>query len=351
LISFLAAPIGSALVHVAVTRALVMVIPAVLFISIGTITFLEWIKKRYSNLSRTFISLSLFIFLASVNFYMLYDILINGPTWYSDYGLGGMQYGGKQVYSAVKEYLEDDPGALISVSPSWANGADVIANFYLSDPIPVQLGNIEHYLYNFLPLEDGRLFVMTADEFEKTTTSGKFTDIQVQEILDYPDGRPGFYFVQLEYVEDIEQILQKEEAVRRELQVDEIVLDGEKIKVRYPLLDMGKIADLWDGDDRSVARTFEANPFVIELTFPEPREMIGVSLVVGDTDVWIDASLYPAEGVQPEKITAELSGSVQEPAVYLDFGGSKQVEVLVLEVRDLLQDEPAHVHLWEIQFD
>lgn len=176
-------------------------------------------------------------------------------------------------------------------------------------------------------------------------------DIQIQKIINYPDGRPGFYFVRLEYVENIEQILEKEEEERQELQIDEVILDGDRIKVRYPLLDMGKIEDLWDGDERSVARTYEANPFVIELTFPEPREMNGVSLVVGDTDVRIDANLYPAEGVQPEQITSELSGSVQEPKVYFEFGEPKHVKVLVLEVRDLLQGEPAHVHLWEIQFD
>jgi hypothetical protein len=262
-----------------------------------------------------------------------------------------MQFGGRQVYTAVESFLDEKPETLISVSPSWANGADVIANFYLPDPIPIQLGNIDHYIYNHLPLEEGRVFVMTAKEYQKTIDSGKFMDIRIHKILDYPDGRPGFYFVTLEYVDNIDEILEMEKAERRELRKEEILLDGELVDVRYPLLDMGRIEDLWDGDPRSVARTYEANPFQLEFIFPEPRILEGLWLVIGDTDVRVQALLYPAEGIQADEVTTELSGSVQNPEVYFDFGESKEVKKLVLYVTDLLQDEPAHVHLWEIEFE
>ena len=71
---------------------------------------------------------------------------------------------------------------------------------------------------------------------------------------------------------------------------------------------------------------------------------------MGDTDVNIDLQLFPTAGVQPTVLTAELSGSAPNPQVIFDFGEAYEVKVLKLEVTDLQQGEPAHVHLWEIQF-
>jgi 4-amino-4-deoxy-L-arabinose transferase-like glycosyltransferase len=350
LIAFLAAPSGAALVNIAVTRALVMVIPATLLIALGLITFLNWLGKKRPRFSQRSLSLTLFAMLGLVNLYMTWDALHNGPTWYTDYGLAGMQYGGEQLFRTVAEYRDQNPEAQIMVSPSWANSADVIARFFLGDPLPVQIGTINDYMIHRLPLEVNRVFVMTPEEFESASSSGKFTDIRVERILPYPNGLPGFYFVALRYSDNVDEILAVEQEARRQLQEGQYTFDGQQVTVRYSMLDMGQIQDIWDGSKRSVARTLEANPFVIEWDFPRARTFNQFSIVIGDTTVRIEASVYSSEDAQPEKYIAELKGSVQEPEVIFNFGKTMTVRKLHLEVYDLRQGEPGHVHIWEIKF-
>lgn len=348
LIAFLAAPSGAALAHIAVTRALVMVIPAALLVSLGMNSLLAWLEKK--RFSTALLSLALFAVLGAANVFMAWDALHNGPTWFKDYGLSGMQYGAAQLFGASRQYLEENPAAQLVVSPSWANSADVLARFFLGDPLPVRIGSIEDYMVQHLSLEDDKVFVMTPQEYEQVTTSGKFTAIRVERTLPYPDGRPGFYFVSLRYVDNVDEILAAEREARRQLREDEVVLDGQLVQVRYSMLDMGQIGDLWDGSSYSVARTFEANPFRIEMDFPTARSLSGLSMVVGDTDVRITARLFSSQDAQPVEFVAELSGSVQNPWVTFDFSEAFLAERLQLEVQDLLQGEPGHVHIWEIEF-
>jgi hypothetical protein len=97
-----------------------------------------------------------------------------------------------------------------------------------------------------------------------------------------------------------------------------------------------------------VTRTFEANPYIIEMTFPSQRELNGLSLNVGDTQVKVLAKVYSEEGAEPEVYELELEGSVSHPEVSLNFARPLPVKVLYLEVTDLRQSEPAHVHIWEM---
>src|SRR3712207_7462700 len=49
------------------------------------------------------------------------------------------------------------------------------------------------------------------------STSGKFSSVQIDRTLDYPDGTPGFYFVRLEYAPDFGEIAAREREARRQL--------------------------------------------------------------------------------------------------------------------------------------
>jgi 4-amino-4-deoxy-L-arabinose transferase-like glycosyltransferase len=346
LIALVAAPTGAALVELGVTRALVMVIPAALLTTLGVDKVLTWLETR--RIRRTTLSLALFAVLCIANLAMLRDALVNGPTWYTNYGMDGMQYGAAQVFGAVKETLQEQPGIKIIFSPDWANGTDVVARFFLPDPLPIQIASIEGYLIEHLPLDTSNLFIMTPDEYQTTITSGKFTDIQVERILPYPDDQPGFYFVRMRYTDRIDQILAAEQEARKQLQEAEIMIDGQTVKMRYSLLDMGEIQSVFDGNLETVARTFEANPFVMELTFPEPRSLSGLSIKIGATEDQLTARLYAGPGAQPAEYSANLTGTVEQPTATIDFGTTTPAQVLYLEIKDLHQSEPGHVHVWEI---
>jgi hypothetical protein len=334
------------LVQLGVTRALVMVIPAALLTAVGVDRVMTWLETR--RLRRTTLSIALCILLSLVNLAMLRDALVNGPTWYTNYGLDGMQYGAIQVFQVVKDQLKAQPGIKIVFSPNWANGSDVIARFFLSDPLPIQTASVQGYMTEHLPLDANNLFVMTPEEYQTAITSGKFTDIQVERILPYPNNRPGFYFVRLRYVDNIDQILASEREARRQLQEADILVDGQPVKIRYSLLDMGEIQNVFDGNPDTLARTLEANPFVMELTFSAARSFSGLSIKIGATKARVTARLYAEPGAQPVDYSSELTGTVEEPAATMVFGATTPAKLLQLEINDLHQSEPANVHIWEI---
>jgi hypothetical protein len=365
LAALVAAPAGSALVGVGITRLLVLVIPVVILSTRGLSLFLQWLstpaayseRKGLRVLSRfqwrlppALVSISLFIILSAVNFGMLRDVLVNGPTWFENYGLGGMQYGAHQVFSAVKEQLHHSPETYIILSPTWANGTDVLARFFLDDPLPIQLGSIKGHLNRRLPLDANTLFILPPDEYESAISSGKFEKVNIERVLPYPNGQPGFYFLRLNYVSDIDQILEAESVARRSLQEVEVDIGGETVLLRYSSLDIGLPEHLFDDSPYTVARTVEANPFILELTFPQARHFSGMELIVGSIEAEVTAHIYPDEIAPPLTFVGVQRGSIENPIVNLDFGYPVPAYKVWIEVEDIHQSEPGNIHIWEIRF-
>jgi 4-amino-4-deoxy-L-arabinose transferase-like glycosyltransferase len=346
LIALLVAPVAAALVQIGITRVLVYIIPATILIAIGLSKTLTWLEKV--RLSRVGLSIAVFLLLTFINLSMLQDTLTNSPTWYEDYGLGGMQYGAHQLFPEIAAYLDSDPDLEILLTPTWANGTDVVARFFLGDPLPIKMGSIDGHMFQRLPLDKNTLFVMTAAEYQLMLDSGKFEVDQVADRLPYPNGETGFYFVHLNYVDEVDSIFEAEREQRRELRSNEVALDGEMVPVRYSLLDIGEIGHMFDGDRHTLARTFEANPAIVELNFPNQRPVSGVSIIIGSTEAEVKAWLNPDSESQELEYVKIFQGTEQQPEVTFDFGTSTRVSSMRLEIRDLRQAEPGNVHVWEI---
>jgi hypothetical protein len=385
LIAALAAPAGSALALIGITRVLVFIIPAVLFTTLGLDGALVWLEQALPRLGRLHrppvsaggpspgleeaiasqedgqgelaaprplypaFALVVFVFLALANFWLLRTALAEGPTWHRDYGMGGMQYGARQMFAAVENYLELHPGDPVIVTSTWANGADVVARFFFADPLPFQMGSVVGHLTRRLPLTPATLFVMTPEEFELARSSGKFMNFEVEKTLPYPDGRPGFYFVHLDYVEDIDAILAAESAARRALLSGQIEWMDQDVQVNHSPLDMGEIANAFDGDRETVIRTAEANPLVLEMHFQRPVLVKGLYLKFGSAQVKAALTLQPPEGGEPIRANAQFIGSVSQPDGVLSLEEPALAESLRLELQDPHQDEAGHIHLWEIE--
>jgi hypothetical protein len=346
LIVLIAAPVGGALVAIGITRVLVFLIPAVVLTALGINKFMAWLENR--QLPHKGLATGLFVVFSIINLFMLRDVLVNAPTWYQDYGLEGMQYGAQQLFPRVASILEEDPQTEIILSPTWANGTDVIARFFLGDPLPIQIGSVDGHISRLRPLERDTLFVMTPAEYQLAQESGKFMDIQVGETLPYPNGVPGFYFVRMSYVDQIEQIMEQERQERMVLRSKEIMIAGEPVLVKYSLLDMGEVELIFDGDPHTLGRTMEANPAIIELEYPTPRTFHGVSVIIGSTEVEISAALFPGYTSTPVEFVKTFQGSVEQPEADFEFTTPTRAQKLRLEIRDLRQSEPGNVHLWEI---
>jgi len=360
LFALLASPTGSALVGMGITRALVFVIPAVLMMTMGLEQILTWLEKGVKWILRrrepidnsrylfAGISIMLVAIFALGNAFMLRDALVNGPTWFQDYTLAGMQYGAKQLFTAVNKYVVQHPDVDLMVSPSWTNGADAIAEFFLPPGSKVRMGSVVGYLYRHLPLNDNQVFVMLPDELDKVVSSGKFKNMRVDEVLPYPNGAPGFYFVNLQYVDTIDEILALEQEMRSDLQVKSLMIGGEPVEVKYSMLDMGSIDLLFDGDTHTVARTLEANPFVIEMTFPDAHQLSGYRMIIGSADVRVTTLLYPGISEQPLQSSVDYAGSVSHPELEVNFDQLVKVDKVRFEIYQPYSGVPANVHVWEL---
>jgi hypothetical protein len=343
---------------------LLFVIPATLLTVIGMAYCLNWLDDAIrSALSRepkreltgkntltTIFSLVLFGILAFGNGFLLRDALVNGPLWYNNYGLGGMQYGASQLFQAATEYQISHPNTHLIISPSWANGTDVLARYFSTEDDQFDLGSIEGYMFEQKLLDENVVFVMIPDEYQKTIESGKFTHISIEQTIPYPDGRAGFYFVRLRYVENINEILSAEQYIRSMLQQAAVTINGEPVQVRYSMLDMGTIDLVFDGNKQTVARTLEANPFIIELTFPAPRKFSGYTMFLGSADIQVATLLYPAQGSQPVEFIATFTGSPSNPELEVSFGQPVTAKVLRFEILAPYAGVPSNVHVWEIGF-
>ncbi len=219
LLAVLAVPSGAALVGIGVTRTLFMVIPMALLTALVSTELLEWAARRL-RFSRLLLNIGVWALMAGFAFFLLYSALTFGPTWSTDYGLGGMQYGARQVFGEAQRYDNEHPGAQVYISSSWANGTDVIARFLLPATSKVTIEGIDHWLEQKQPLNDEMLFILPPEELERAQKSAKFSLIQVVSIIPWPDGRPGFYLLHLRYVDQIDQILADEFAAQHALETD-----------------------------------------------------------------------------------------------------------------------------------
>jgi hypothetical protein len=286
-----------------------------------------------------------------LNGHMLVDVLKNGATWFSNYGLYGMQFGARQVFGTIDEELAEDPQKKFYLTSTWANGADVLARYFFDDPVPFQLGSIDGYIKEYKPLDPEMIFIMVPEEMKNMMESQKFTQPRTHKVLAYPNGEPGFYFVSVSYIEGVEQIFEEEQSARRTLNPGLVVLqDGEKVEVAYSTLDMGEIFHIFDGDRSTLARTWEANPLRIIVTFQQARPVEKIVLRVGGeaTKIEVVARVDGEEALV--KLVQELESAADPRFTELILPAKVAVKTVEVRVYNLNNAEPAHVHLWELQF-
>lgn len=309
-------------------------------------------RPKLWTFPHTLIALSAFVILAGANLRMLNDALKNGPLWFRDYGLGGMQYGGFQIFDIIDQYVKEHPESQIIFSPDWANGTDVVARFFLDDFSSIQMGSVRGHIAEKRPLDQNTLFILTPQEYEIARTSEKFASVDVERTVPYPDGSPGFYFVRLRYVDHIDAIFAAEKSLRQALRESMLTIDGEEIMVRHSYLDSDfqdkSMALVFDDDPFTLAKTLETNPFVIEMTFPKARALAGFSINVGSATVQITLKGYPRNGAEPTVYTFEGQGTRDQPELSFDLPEPTTVQVLHLEIFDPYSHDQAKVHIWEL---
>ncbi len=364
LLAALAAPSGAALAEIGITRVLVFVIPAGLLTAIG----LDWILSTVESLlsrpdnerfsSSVFgnaLSLLAFAPLVLVNFAMLSDALRNGPAWYTDYGLYGMQYGAKQIYQeTVVPALQQDPQARFIVSPSWANGGEHFVGFFVPKELQprVALGQVYDFINPQQPFTEKEYFVATWLEYEKIKADPKFTQVTVRSTIPYPTGETGFYVLNVRLAENIAELLAGEDLARRTPVEETVEWMGQTVRVRHSHLSGGRLQDIIDGDPHSLARGERANPIIYEFIFSQPITATELVLTTGSMrnfDVVI--RIYAVGEEIPVEYSNKFLDLGDDPTVVIPFeNGPAQLNRVWISIKDNNQGEVAQVHVREIAF-
>ncbi len=351
LLALLAAPSGAALVQLGITRALFMVIPLCLLSALGLDLLLGWLARRAGVRLLGVTALLAWLILSAGNLFLLYDSLRNGPLWFQDYGLAGMQYGAKPLFRTVEQYLDENPGARLLVSPSWANGTDIVARFFFEDPLPFQMGSVIGHVEEYRPIDPQQVFVVIPEEYAALKSSDKFSQIHIEQVLYYPNGEPGFYFLRLRYAENAEALFAAEVQRRRELQTGEVLLGEEFVPVRYSTLDMAEIGTAFDGDPYSLLRSRENNPLRILLDFPAPQRLQTVSARLGGVESRLSVLVYETDDVdeEPQRFSTQVPQNPEPRWVTVTLPQPLRAERIEIQILNVNDGEIAHVHLWEVK--
>jgi hypothetical protein len=348
LAAFLAGPSGSALISIEITRVLVMIIPSLILITLGVSSAFTWLERRkWFHQSLLVIS---GLILSIVPFAMLYDVLINGPTWFTNYGLDGLQWGSREVYQIALEINKREPATKIIVSGDWNWQPDIMHRFFIGENENIVGGNADAFMSEYKNGLDSSLFILTPSEFEDVSNSDKFAEVKVESILNSPDGNPGFYILRLRYRDDVQDIFSAEWLARAKLIPGEIEIEGTTIPTKHTVLDAMPLQKAFDGDPESLIKSDRMNPLVIELDFPEPRVMNGLDLLVGSERINILVKVWLEDGtVKNFSIVAEKGD--QNKTVSIPFDDVLMVSRLHIELHDVDATNDSFVHLWEVKLN
>jgi hypothetical protein len=354
LIALLACPIPASVVAIGMPRMVWMTLPLALLGGIGLLEILEWAETRW-HIRPNWIAIGLFIMLSGLSIFMLRDALVNGPTWFKDYSLYGMQYGAQQVFQdVVRTGLEKDPNRRYVVSPSWANGTEQFVAFFIPTEYQsrISMGQPIDFIDTLKKNPLDMYFVATSDEYDKLLKNPEFKDIKVDQILPFPDGRPGFYVITLKVSDNIDQIIAAEQQVERQPVEDTMILNGKTMRVIHSPLGGGSLEDVFDNNPDSLAKVIQANPFIFDIYPTTPIDTQSVIIQTGSLpDFTVNISLYAASATDPVIYTQTYKGLPPDPLVTIPFdkGPAKSVRVY-MEIKDNTSGDTSQIHVRTIQF-
>jgi hypothetical protein len=353
-IAFLAAPVPASIVAVGMPRMLWMCIPMAMITAIGLSACLEQLELYWRN-SSTRLSWVTFLLLTSLSVFMLRDALVNGPLWFDEYGLYGMQFGAKQVFAdTIVPELEKDPNLIFVVSPSWANGTDEFADFFIPRDVhsQVRFGQPVNSAADPAGITPNMRFIVTSNEYDALIDNPKFTDIVVHKTILHPNGKPGFYLITLKLADNIDEIIAAEKIKNRTPVEDVMQLNGQEVRTLHSPFDAGELKNVFDDNPDTLAKVLEANPLVFDLYPPTPIDTRSAVIQTGSLpDFTVTISLYEPGADVPVTYTETFVNLPPDPLVTMDFGDGPATSARIyIEIKDNVSGETSQIHIRTIQF-
>lgn len=238
---------------------------------------------------------------------LLREAITKGPTWFSDYGLYGMAWGTKELYqSFLPHLLSHHPDASLLLTSSWANGADSFNEFFVRDatsPLHQRLSlvNVEDFNATLRPgISERAIIVLTEEEWKKFRLNPKFFLSEPIEVLNLPDGRPGFFAAHFGYSPEAQGIFERELAERRKPITTRLQLGslGGAV-ITHSQFDIGSVADIFDDSDFSLVRTpANVNPLILQIVLDTPTPVTRIKARLWPMTVDWNITISDSDGVE-----------------------------------------------------
>jgi hypothetical protein len=337
--------VAGALLKTEVTRALVAILSYGWLILLGLEAGADWLEgKRFR---RGWITAALVVLLGGGQIYMLVDALSRGPTWWSDYGISGIQYGSNQVFREALAYSQEHPETKVYISGGWIFQADALKRFFVPPGAPVELATPDQMPDRIASGED-LTFVVIPGEYQRLVDSGDYETIDVEKTLPCPDGSPCFRFVRLQFKPEVKENLLAGIAALSQPAESGATWNGMDLEAAYTALSDGRIGNLFDGNPDTFIRSAEINPLVISLGFPQAVPLKGVSVLVGSEPVTVTATVNGQDPQKKQVYTLSAGQSDGFKKVQVDFDAVQTAESLEITVENMLSPEKGFVHIWEV---
>lgn len=347
----MAAPSGAAAIEIGITRVLVTMVPVVISAGLGLQWLLDWLQtKVFKGWKRGLLVRLVFLLLVAFNCFLLWDALTNGPTWSTNYGLHGMQWGAQAVFKQVRAFRAEDADVHIDLTPNWANNYNEVERFFLprlKDLTYITHNSLDGYRTERRFLTPESILLVTPEEYATLPDDPLFGDVAILDTIEAPDGSAAFYWIRLQYSENAEAVFEKLEEQRSLPVEDVLILAGQEVAAAHSVLDMGEFKHLTDGDLNTVIRTGGANPLVITLHFADPQPLDSIALLIGSGPAQLQVKLVDVAGDQT--IYDLTFPHVRENRwAFVAVAPTLQAKMLEIKLWNTDQAEPGHVHLWEM---
>jgi hypothetical protein len=191
---------------------------------------------------------------------------------------------------------------------------------------------------------------MTSEEINIARNSAKFKPFEPEDKILYPDGSDGFYFVRLAYVDNVQSLFDADLIERLKPITSTPTVNGEQWTVAHSRLDIGQIENIFDGQKETLMRGQEANPFLLDISFPAPRTLKGVEMSFGAMDMELTANIYTEGNASPTQYINLQKGLPPDPTVTWLFPSPLiNVTRIQIIVRDVNQRDRANIHIREVK--
>jgi hypothetical protein len=131
----------------------------------------------------------------------------------------------------------------------------------------------------------------------------------------------------------------------------DIQVEGENIEVSYSPIDMGQPKDIFDEDFVTLMRGAEANPYILNFNFSNPRHLSGILGKFARMDYRITVDLYPPDGNTPVHYEFTDSNITTDVELEMMFENAPdQVKRVYMEILQLNPGEEVHIHIRQITF-